>query len=106
MGLTHCHISGLIHYYTCSLGHSLESARLEAQSQLMGYLTRNSNPDRGLSRADKFELDILSERLATYGVLRPLGYFNVNHETHLSGFNTMLTYIVVLMQFKVSGTTG
>ena len=90
-----------LHFMNCNLGHELEASRLEAKAHLEDFKARHT---QRLSGAEKFRLNILGDRLENYGVLKPLGYFTVNRSTHLNGISAVVTYMIVLMQFKVSST--
>ena len=88
-----------LHYINCNLGHHLEASRLEVQAHIERFVARHA---QSLSRGEKFKLNVLGDRVENYGILKPLGYFTVNRSTHLNGLNTVMTYMIVLMQFKVS----
>lgn len=90
---------GLLTFYACDTGQELENARREAKIQLERYMARNTEV---MSGQDRFRAEILLGRFETMGRFRPSGYFSMNSATFLSVVSTMLTYLIVLVQFKVS----
>lgn len=58
---------------------------------------------KAMTPKQKYGCRLLSERL--HEPLCPLSYFNLNKSAYLGMVGTVLTYIIVLMQFKV-GTLG
>ena len=87
--------------YACNMGQGLESARLEVRARLEQSVAVSA---ARLTGRQKFKAEILAGRLEAFGTFRPLAYFEMNHPTNLSGIHTMVTYLIVLMQFKVSGS--
>ena len=57
-----------------------------------------------LTPKQKYGLHLLEERLQD--PFRPSSYFALNKSTFLAMFSTSLTYIIILLQFKVGAMTG
>ena len=93
-------LSAIQIYYACRTGQDLEDVRSEAKTILEEFATRTCTDH---SDGVKFRAKVLVERMGKPGALKPLSYFSVNNSAHLSGISTMITYLIVLMQFKVSG---
>ena len=55
-----------------------------------------------LSDPNLIDLDLLIDRLSRRGPISPMDYFEVNNSCFLSMAGTITTYLIVLMQFKVS----
>ena len=55
-----------------------------------------------LTETTLLDLDLLIDRLSRKGLISPLDYFDVNNSCFLSMAGTIITYLIVLMQFKVS----
>ena len=49
-------------------------------------------------------LDVLDRRLDNPAPISPYSIFSVSHSSLLATFSVLLTYIIVLLQFKTSGT--
>ena len=66
------------------------------------YFKHKSQTD--LTRKQKYGLHLLEERLQE--PFCPASYFALNKSTFLAMFSTSLTYIIILLQFKVGDMTG
>lgn len=56
-----------------------------------------------LDQATRTHLDILVDRFTSESPISPLGCFNMNYSSAMSMDGVVLTYIIVLMQFRFSG---
>ena len=54
----------------------------------------------GIGDRQRRELDILIDRFSCPAPIRPLDMFDLNHASWLGLNNTVLTYLVILLQFK------
>ena len=53
-----------------------------------------------LGEEDEKEVNLLRKQLARSDTMRPLGYFSLNKGSLLSLTGTVITYCIILMQFK------
>ena len=75
------------------------------------FLTTNTlhNKVEKKEKQEVYEVSLLLERLRDSSTMKPFAMFTVTRSAFLGAFGTVLTYLVVLIQFKVaeqtSGTT-
>jgi hypothetical protein len=50
-------------------------------------------------------MNILIDNFATISPIRPLDSFNLNWSTGIAACGVLMTYIVVLLQFRISDTS-
>ena len=50
------------------------------------------------------KIDLLKDRLSNDSPISPYGCFGVTNSASLTGFVSILTYVIVLIQFKLSET--
>ncbi len=60
--------------------------------------------ESSLDEEERARLDVLVERFSTEAPIQPMHVFNVNFATGASLSGLVLTYIIVLLQFKVGDT--
>ena len=82
-------------YFMFDVGHKLDAARFRAKATLEDTFLE-------IGGDKNCKMDILLARLETPGAVSPFGYFSVNRNSFLSAIATSFTYLVVLMQFKIS----
>ena len=56
----------------------------------------------GIEERQRRELDLLIDRFSNPCPIRPLDMFDLNYSSFLGLNNTILTYLVILLQFKGS----
>ena len=53
-----------------------------------------------MNREERCQLDVLITRYSNPGPIRPLDMFNLNFASAASSAGLLLTYLIVLMQFR------
>lgn len=84
------------------MGQDLREASKEINGTLGRIKVRCHQKDSLLMEKCEAKLDLLREELMHKGYLRPRLYFNVTKSTYLQIHGTILTYLIVLLQFRVS----
>ena len=59
-----------------------------------------------MSVIEKNKMDILIVRFSNSGPIRPLDVFNLNYASAASTIGLLVTYIIVLMQFRAVETSN
>lgn len=85
--------------YMCSLGQKLRDACKDVSDILIDIKIRHH---KDLDDCTEIKLDCLRQQFAYKGYLRPRSYFKVTKNTFLQIHGTILTYIIVMLQFRVS----
>lgn len=86
---------GTCMFSACHTGQRLEDEMKNAKYDLQKYIMQNGNECN-------FKCDVLLERFSVNSVIRPKAYFGVNHSSFLNTMGTILTYLIVLLQFRVA----
>lgn len=84
---------------TCHSGQMLENERHECKVILEDVLRDRDDEVQGKMKRD---FDLLLSRLSQSNPISPYSFFGVNHSSLLQALATAFTYLIVLMQFKVS----
>ena len=84
------------------MGQDLREAFKDINEALGLVKVKNSETGCALLENCDTKLDLLREQLIYKGYLRPRLYFNVTKSTYLHIHGTILTYLIVLLQFRVS----
>ena len=58
-----------------------------------------------LNQEEKCQLDVLITRYSNPGPIRPLDIFNLNFASAASTAGLLLTYLIVLMQFRAGDSS-
>ncbi|TRY78031.1 hypothetical protein TCAL_16703 [Tigriopus californicus] len=85
-------------FFLSRAGQALIDGKQQALKSLEDHLL--SQPE---TRADQdFRLGVLIRRLGTKEAISPQNFFTLSNRSFLSGMGVILTYLIVLMQFKAS----
>ena len=85
------------------LGQLMNSLRLEFKSYMV--LLKESKmleTNRGEIERNRDKIDLMNELLEKDSPISPYGYFSITGGSFLSAVTTIITYLIVLMQFKLS----
>lgn len=85
-------------FFLSRAGQALIDGKQEALKSLEDHLL--ANPE---TRSEQdFRLSVLIRRLSTKEAISPQNFFTLSNRSFLSGMGVILTYLIVLMQFKAS----
>ena len=59
-----------------------------------------------LDRRLKWKIQVLEDRLSRPNAISPYFAFNLNRSTFLPGLATVLTYLIIVIQFKLTEVPG
>ncbi len=86
-------------YFTCKCGQDLEDQRQRSRLALKRFYRRHGIE---LSRDDGRDYDDLLDHLQESKIIAPYSLFSLGHSCFVEALATGITYLIVLMQFKVS----
>ena len=88
-------------YFACSVGQELEDNLGKAKEALEDH-ARFKLGSLPKDESTRLDWQILASRLAGGNGISPGNFFRVNRSCFLQSLGTAFTYLIVLMQFKVS----
>ena len=84
-------------YYMFNAGHKLD-ATVQVTKNILSRVKTKSN----LSIAEMEDTELLIQGLSNTMPIRPLGAFSLDRSSALSTVGLVVTYLIVLLQFKTS----
>ena len=85
------------------LGQSMKSLRLEFKSYIIwteeSKMLEIHQDENGILRN---KIDLMNDLLSNESPISPYGYFSITGGAFLSALTTIITYLIVLIQFKIS----
>ena len=94
-------------YYLISSGNDLAKTMKVCKLALEDYLVCKTSEDYQYENQNEKatihnKIDLLKDRLNNDAPISPYGYFGVTNSSLLAAFANILTYVIILIQFKLS----
>jgi hypothetical protein len=84
------------------LGHETETELRKVKANLRKFVMYWVNSATSLNPVDQQSLLVLGDEFLENSTIKPCGYFSLNREMASSAVGILLTYFIVLLQFKIS----
>lgn len=94
-----CLLQAMKLYKLCFASHNLSEAMVSCASQFEEAMVQIA----AINDKECHAIEILCKRLKRESPISPMSYFRVGKPTLVSIFAAVCTYMVILLQFKVSG---
>ena len=88
-------------WFMFSRGSALKEANQDAKVNLQ-RLRMLTSKDFKLDETTEYQLNLLEKRLSENQVLRPKGAFSLDYSSAVTSIGLMMTYMLVLFQFKIA----